>query len=110
MNRFGAVDGGHLYDSLCTESARIHLGDFLQLGGEVHLLHQIEVVVAAGRAVCAEAHGDASGAFFDHGSDTAGQHRVAAGIVHAAHAFFGEELAVGCGDPDAMGSAHFRTE
>src|SRR4029077_2600889 len=83
--------------------ARIHLANFLQLGGEVHFLHQVQVVVAAGRAVGAEADSDAGGTFFDYWGDAAGQHHVAGWIVHAANVIFGEELAVGFINPNTMG-------
>src|SRR5216683_161558 len=110
MHGFGAFEGGHLHDSFGSEGTGIHFGDLLQLGSQVHLFHQIEIVVAAGRTVGTEAHGDAGGALLHHGGDTAGQHHVAGGIVHAADTLFGEEFPVDCVDPDAMGGYNVRAE
>src|ERR1700756_3286566 len=110
MDGFGAFDGGHFDDSLGAESTRVHLGDFLQLGGKVDLFHEVEVVVAARGAVGTEAYGDASSAFFHDGSYAAGQHHVAGRIVNAPDALFGQELAIGFIDPDAVRGDDVRTE
>src|SRR4029077_18340360 len=110
MHGLGTLDGGHLHDGLCSEGTRIHFGDLLQLGGQVHLFHQIAIVVAAGRTVGTEAHGYSGGPLFNHGGHTASQHHVAGRIVHAADAFCGEKLAVGCVDPDTVCDNDVRSE
>ena len=85
MQRPRSLDGGHFDDGLRPQRLRVHLGDLLELRRQVHLFHQVQIVVAARRAVRAQPDRYAGRALFDHRSNTARQHHVAGRIVHATH-------------------------
>ena len=77
-------------------------GNFLQVGRQVHLFHQIEIVVAARRTIGAKSHRDAQAEQLHHRGDAAGEFHVAGGAMGDAGAARLENLHVGIVQPDAV--------
>ena len=75
----------------------------MQLGGEVHLLHQVKIVVASGGAVGTEADFQSRGQHLHHRRDAAREHHVARRAVSDGSAVGLQDRYVGVIRPDAVG-------
>ena len=98
----GAVAGGHVQHLGGLHEGGVVGEAVVEDGGQVHLLHHVEVVVAGG-AVGAQGHVQAQLQHPGDGGEAAAQLHVAGGVVDGADALFLHEGHVLLRHPDAVG-------